>query len=147
MTTHVIYYRIKPSENTRDPLREISREDQEYLKRVMTAYLMLPSVDPREEFAAWFNMPNPQLPSQPRKNYERNSMRSMAEGVIEKLSASPNRRDLSPRTCDGIETMSQQIADCYDRDLCPTIQFRDATLKNMPRLPAGFDKVFRKTTT
>lgn len=147
MTTQIIYYRVKNSVNTKDPLREISLADQNYLRQVMTAYLMLPEADPREEFSAWFNMQNPQLPSQPRKNYERNSVRTMAEGVINKLNQPPNKRDLSPRTCEGIETISQQIADCYDRDLCPTIQFRDASLKNMPKLPAGFDKVFRKTTT
>ena len=140
----VIYYKVKYSENTKDPLREISQTDQTHIKKVMQCYLDLVEADPREEFAAWFDMPNPQLPSQPRNNYQRNSPRTMAQGVIEKLNQSPNRRDLSPRTCEGIETLSQHIADCYGRDICPTIRFKDASLKNMPRLPAGFDKVFKK---
>lgn len=140
----VIYYKVKQGIKTNDPLRELSQQDQNYIKKVMECYLELSKIDPRPEFAEWFNMPNKALPPQKERGGERNSAHSWCEGIIEKLSRAPHRRDLSPRQCEGIETLSEHIADCYSRDICPTIRFKDSSLKNMPQVPAAYNKLFKR---
>lgn len=128
----VIYYKTKNNLATRDPLRTLTMEDQEYVKRVMQCYLDLAQCDPRPEFATWFNLPNSSLPTQRQQDNQANSAATWALGIIEKLSRSPNRRDLSPSQCKGIEILSQQIAECYPWDPIPAIIFKDIGLAKLP---------------
>lgn len=144
MTEQVIYYKIKQGIKTNDPLRELNQQDQNYIKQVMECYMALAKADPRPEFAQWFAMPNPALPPQKERGGLRNSAASWCEGIIEKLSRAPHRRDLSPRQCQGIETLSEHIADCYDREHCPTIRFKDIATKNQPQLPAAYNSLFKR---
>lgn len=141
--TEIIYYKPQIGKQTKDILREISTADQNYLKQVMQCYKLLAELEPRPEFAEWFNTPNPSLPVQPKLNNERNSPRSFCTGIIDKLNQAHNRRDLSPRQCDGIAALSQAISEMYDLDLCPNIVFKDKTLKSAPVVPASFAGLFK----
>lgn len=137
-----VYYKPQIGKATKDILREISPADQQYIKRVMTCYKELAEVDPRPEFKQWFNMPNEQLPRQPQQNNERNSGVTFCNGIIDKLTQAPHRRDLSPKQCLGIEALSKAISEIYDD--CPYIVFENKTMQNKQVAPPSFDKLFRK---
>ena len=141
----VIYYKPQIGKNTKDVLRECSLPDQTHIKKVMQCYKDLALADPRPEFNQWFNQPNELLPRQPQKNNLRNSPRSFCDGIIEKLNAAPNRRDLSPKQCAGIEALSKEISEMYDD--CPYIVFENKVFKTQTFTQPSFDKLFRKTAS
>ncbi len=142
MTKQVIYYKPQIGKATKDVLRETQLPDQNHIKKVLNCYLELAKVDPRPEFAEWFDEPNDLLPRQPMKNNQRNSPRSFCNGIIEKLSAAPNRRDLSPKQCAGIEALSREISEMYDD--CPYIVFENSLLKNKNARPSSFEDLFKR---
>ena len=142
--TEIIYYRNKTGVNTREPLRSIRRDDEQWLRRVITGYQELAKYDERELLAKWFNMPNPSLPKQPMKNNERNSARSFCEGIIDKLDQSPCRRDLSPRQCEGIEALSKMFSEMYEQGACPNIVFKDRLTEQPSIMPDSYSKLFRR---
>jgi hypothetical protein len=135
-----VYYRPLVGRDTKDVLRELNTADQEYIKLVMACYMALCEVDPRKEYAEWFDMPNDKLPRQTRVGGQRNSPRTFCEGIIEKLNQSPNRRDLSPRQCDGIESLSRDIAEIFDN--CPSIAFANKATRNVKPIPVNFNQLF-----
>lgn len=122
---HTIYYKDLDGRNTKDVLRKISTIDEEYLKRVFTAYKMLYDAEPRNDFRTWYDQPNKELPKQPRMNNQHNSPRTFVDGIIDKLNQAKNKRDLSPRQCDGIEALSAQIEQMYDENACANIEFKE----------------------
>jgi len=122
---HTIYYKDLTGRATKDVLRKISTQDELYLKRVMQAYKELYVAEPRKEFRTWYDMPNAKLPRQPRMNNQHNSPRTFVDGILDKLSQAPNKRDLSPRQCHGIEALSSQIEQMYDENLCANIEFAE----------------------
>jgi hypothetical protein len=124
MTTQTIKYHTRTGVKTRAILRRLSTADQDYLKTVLTAYLILSEWDQRPEFKIWFNTANAALPVQPQKQNQRNSPDSFCTGILDKLSQPAGRTDLSPVQCDAIEALSQQIKDLYDN--IPDIKFQDA---------------------
>jgi hypothetical protein len=128
---HTIYYRDLDGRNTKDVLRKLSTIDEEYLKRVFTAYKLLYDAEPRADFRTWYDQPNKQLPRQPRMNNQHNSPRTFVDGIIDKLSQAKNRRDLSPRQCDGIEVLSSQIEQMYDENLCANIEFAEEAQRHV----------------
>ncbi len=141
MTTQTIYYKPQIGKATKDVLREISPQDQAYVKKVMTCYQQLTQADPRPEFAEWFNLPNKALPKLRDQGQGYNTAWTWTDGIISKLNQAPNRRDLSPQQCDGIEALSQQISEMYDD--CPDIRFLDASKKtNIPQ--TSFGKLFKR---
>ena len=140
MTQQVIYYKPQIGKATKDVLRETQLPDQNHIKKVLNCYLALAEVDPRPEFAECFDQPNDLLPRQPMKNNQRNSPRSFCLGIIDKLSGAPNRRDLSPKQCAGIEALSREISEMYD--LCPYIVFENRLLQNKTARPQMFEKLF-----
>ena len=119
---HTIYYKDLTGRDTKDVLRKISTQDEEYLRRVFIAYKQLYDAEPRNDFRTWYDQPNKELPRQPRMNNQHNSPRTFVDGIYDKLSQAKNRRDLSPRQCDGIETISAQIEQMYDENLCANIK-------------------------
>lgn len=140
-----IYYKPQIGRDTKDVLRELTTQDQNYIKRVMLCYCQLALVEPRPEFAQWFDQPNDLLPRQPQKNNQRNSPRSFCQGIIEKLNAAPHRRDLSPKQCLGIEALSKEISEMYDQGLCPNITFENKLHKTQSAIPPSFDRLFKRT--
>jgi hypothetical protein len=138
-----IYYKEQLGRETKDVLREVSDPDQNYVKRVMNAYKELAENEPRPEFKQWFDMPNTKLPKQPRMNNQHNSPRTFCDGIIDKLNQAPNRRDLSPRQCDGIEALSAEIEQMYDENLCPSLVFKNKTEKDKVN-NTSFNSLFRK---
>ena len=109
-----ITYKNRVGVNTKDVLRGIKPDDQHWLKTVMLGYLCLEFTDPRPEFKAWFNQTNEHLPKQPLMNNRHNTPKSFAEGILSKLEQDPKRRDLSPRQCEGIESLSKMMNGIYD---------------------------------
>lgn len=142
MTTEIIYYRNKTGVNTREPLRSITSQDEQWLRRVIACYQDLARYDPRTELVQWFEMPNPYLPKQPMKNNERNSASSFCEGIIDKLNQPPSRRDLSPRQCEGIEQLSKMFSEMYKPGSCPSIIFKDRLTEQPSKFPAEFNNLF-----
>ena len=140
----VIYYKPQIGKNTKDVLRECSLVDQTHIKKVMQCYKDLALADPRPEFNQWFNQPNELLPRQPQQNNQRNTPRSFCDGIIEKLNASPNRRDLSPKQCAGIEALSREISEMYELGLCPYIVFENKMFKTQTFTQPNFDALFKK---
>jgi len=136
-----VYYKPQIGRETKDILREITPADQQYIKTVMTAYLDLETADPRPEFKEWFNQPNKKLPPKKEKGLGPNTPKTWCEGIISKLNQAPNRRDLSPKQCEGIEMLSQAISEIYDR--CPSIEFKNKLNKDDDNRPAGFGKLFK----
>jgi len=128
---HTIYYRDLTGRDTKDVLRKLSAVDEEYLKRVFIAYKMLYDAEPRDDFRTWYDTPNKQLPRQPRMNNQHNSPRTFIDGIYDKLSQAKNRRDLSPRQCDGIEVLSAQIEGMYDENLCANIVFAEESQRHV----------------
>jgi len=122
---HTIYYRDLDGRNTKDVLRKLTAVDEEYLKRVFAAYKLLYDAEPRNDFRTWYDQPNKALPRQPRMNNQHNSPRTFVDGITDKLSQAKNKRDLSPRQCDGIEALSAQIEQMYDENLCANIEFAE----------------------
>lgn len=139
-----IYYKPVVGRDTRDTLRNTTPQDQAYLRRVMECYQQLAITDPRPEFAQWFDMPNNKLPRQPQKNNERNTPRTFCQGIIDKLNQAPNRRDLSPKQCEGIEALSQDISEMYTTDHCPSIEFKNKLTFNVNPVPEQFTKLFQR---
>jgi hypothetical protein len=125
MTTQTIKYRTRTGVKTRAPLRRLSTQDQDYLKTVLSGYLILSEWDTRPDFKLWFNTANLALPVQPQQQNKRNSPDSFCTGVLDKLNQPAGRTDLSPVQCDAIEALSQQIKELYN-DQCPDIKFQDA---------------------
>ncbi len=123
MTKQTIYYKPQIGRDTKAVLREISTADQNHIKKVMDCYRQLAITDPRPEFGQWFDMPNKDLPKQTAHNNQPNSPRTFCDGIIDKLNQAPHRRDLSPRQCAGIETLSREISEMFDD--CPYIVFAD----------------------
>lgn len=144
MAKETIYYKPQIGRATKDVLRELTLEDQNYIKKVMDCYRQLAELDTRPEFKQWFNSENHHLPRQPLNNNRHNSARSFCDGIIDKLNQAPNRRDLSPKQCDGIETLSQHIAACYDQGLCPTIEFKNKMEKSVAAIPQSFNRIFKQ---
>ena len=139
MTREIILYKERTGVATKDVLREITLADQQYLKKVMICYLKLESVDPRPDFAIWFNTANPALPRQPKHNNQHNSPKTFALGIIEKLEQSQNRRDLSPRQCQGITELTELMSQIYE---IPTIDFHLKSMKNIPASLTNFNRLF-----
>ena len=146
MAYETIYYKDRTGVQTKDILRDINSADQNWLKTVMACYLALEYVDSRELFAQWFNTPNEYLPKQPKHNNQYNSPKSFAEGIIDKLNQKPNRRDLSPKQCDGIEQLSKQMATIYN-DSIPSIKFCHNMHKKVPASQVNFKKLFNQMLT
>lgn len=140
----VIYYKPQTGKNTKDILRECNLPDQAHIKKVMQCYKDLALVDPRPEFNQWFNQPNELLPRQPQRNNERNTPHTFCDGIIEKLSAAPTRRDLSPKQCAGIEALSREISEMYAEGLCPYIVFENKVFKTQSVTPPSFDALFKR---
>jgi len=140
MNKQIITYRNRVGVNTKDVLRTIKPEDQHWLKTVMLGYLCLESVDPRPEFKAWFNQTNEHLPKQPLMNNRHNTPKSFAEGILSKLEQDPKRRDLSPKQCEGIESLTKMMNGIYDT---PKIVFEEQGVAKTT-IP-DFTKLFRKT--
>ena len=140
MSKEIIIFKDKLNVQTKDTLRSISIEDQNWLKTVMMAYTVLEYVDTRPDLKTWFNRPNTLLPKQPRANNQHNSPKSFCEGIIEKLEQAPNRRDLSPRQCQGIEELTRLMAGLYNDDI-PNIVFVKQG-QQTAKLPE-FTKLFR----
>jgi len=124
-----ITYKNRTGVTTREVLRSITEPDQHWLKTVMLGYLCLESVDPRPEFAEWFNKPNEHLPRQPLVANQHNSPKSFCEGILAKLEQNPKRRDLSPKQCEGIEQLTQLMQDIFPT---PRIVFAERTLGKPP---------------
>jgi len=139
----VIYYKPQLGKNTKDVLRECSLPDQTHIKKVMQCYKDLALVDPRPEFNQWFNQPNELLPRQPQRNNLRNTPHTFCDGIIEKLSAAPTRRDLSPKQCAGIEALSREISEMYDD--CPYIVFENRAFQKKETTVPNFDALFKRT--
>lgn len=136
-----IFYKPKTGVNTRDTLRQLNDADIAHLLKVMQCYLKLAKADPRWQFEDWFNKPTKLLPLQGRDNgYKPNSPKSWCEGIIDKLTK--QGRDLSPKQCEGIETLSIEIAKWYDGQ-CPTIEFKNKLDKEDPNLNQ-FNKLFKR---
>ncbi len=142
MTKQVIYYKPQIGKATKDVLREISPQDQDYIKRVMDCYQQLAEADPREDFEIWFNKPTSRLPPLRDQGLGFNSPRTWCEGIIAKLNRAPGKRDLSPQQCRGIETLSKDISECYDD--CPYIVFENKLHKTQSVIPPSFDKLFKR---
>lgn len=140
MATETIYYKVRESVRTKDPLREISDADIKWLKTVFTGYQILAEWDPRPEFKQWFMMANDSLPRQPQKNNERNSPQSFSEGICDKLNQAHHRRDLSPKQCDAIEALTLQMSEIYD---IPRIVFKDKAHKQTPATETSFAEIFK----
>ena len=140
MATETIYYRVRESVRTKDPLREISDADIKWLKTVFTGYQILAEWDPRPEFKQWFMMANDSLPLQPQRNNERNSPLSFSEGICDKLNQAHHRRDLSPKQCDAIEALTAQMSEIYD---IPRIVFKDRAHKQTPATETSFAEIFK----
>jgi hypothetical protein len=133
----IIHYTIK-NVNTKDPLREISTKDQAWLTAVFQGYILLASADSApDSFKLWFDEPMAALPKQPRLNYQRNSPRSFSQGVVDKLTDAPHRRDLSPQVCQAIETLSQLMSQGWPID---AIQFQPKGVEDVK--PKSFKKLF-----
>jgi len=143
--TEHITYKLRQGVKTRDPLRSLNVQDQQWLRQVLTAYMLLQDYDPRPEFNQWFNKPNEKLLRQPQKNNEYNSPRSFCQGVIEKLSQTPKRRDLSPKTCTGIETLTVLMAEIHGNQI-PEIKFIESgTIIETTEFTTLFAKTESKT--
>jgi hypothetical protein len=140
---HTIYYKDQVGRDTKDVLREITPDDQNYIKRVMSAYKELAEHEPRPEFGAWFDMPNTKLPRQPRQNNQHNSPRTFCDGIIDKLNQAKNRRDLSPKQCDGIEALSAEIEQMYEENLCANLEFKNKASKDS-KDNTSYGKLFRQ---
>lgn len=141
MSKEIITFKDKLNVQTKDTLRNIRIEDQNWLKTVMMAYTVLEYVDQRPDFKIWFNRPNTLLPKQPRANNQHNSPKSFCEGIIEKLEQAPTRRDLSPRQCQGIEELTRLMAGIYNDEI-PNIVFVKQGQQS-PKLPE-FTKLFKE---
>jgi hypothetical protein len=118
-----ITYKKRVGVTTKDILRTIKQPDQHWLKTVMLGYLCLESVDTRPDFKTWFNKPNENLPRQPLVGNAFNSPKTFAEGILNKLEQAQNRRDLSPRQCEGIEQLTKLMSEIYET---PKIQFEES---------------------
>ena len=126
-----ILYKNRAGVNTKDVLRSINEQDQHWLKTVILGYLVLENADPRPEFKQWFNKPNDKLPRQPLVGNQFNSPKTFCQGILAKLEQDPKRRDLSPRQCEGIETLTSLMSDIYE---IPYIRFVQRGHQN-PRNP------------
>lgn len=143
MKTETIYYKDRTGRNTKDVLRELRPQDEMWLRMVFMGYRTLSEIDNRRGFKDWFNMPNTSLPKQPMKNNLHNSPASFCDGMMEKLHQGHGRRDLSPRQCDGIEALSQQMADLYENAI-PVIAFKNKSAKTIPASQVSFDEIFKQ---
>jgi hypothetical protein len=141
----IIYYKQQSNrQQSGEYLREISLPDQDYVKLVMQCYIALAEVDPRPEFREWFDMPNPKLPKLKDQGSGFNSPRTWCQGIIEKLSRAPTKRDLSPRQCNGIQALSEEISIIYDLGLCPSLAFVNKLDKITQSMPTTtFGKLFK----
>jgi hypothetical protein len=135
-----IIFKDKLNVQTKDTLRSINAVDQNWIKTVMMAYTVLEQWDKRPDFKTWFNRPNTLLPRQPRANNQHNSPKTFCEGIIEKLEQAPNRRDLSPRQCQGIEELTRLMAGLYN-DSIPTIEFVKQGQQKQPQ--QSFTELFK----
>jgi hypothetical protein len=140
---HTIYYKDLLGRDTKAVLRELSTDDENYVRRVMQAYKDLAEVEPRKEFGQWFDMSNTKLPKFKDKGLGHNSPRSWCDGILDKLNQAPNRRDLSPVQCDGIEALSKEIEQMYEENLCPSIEFKNKTDKDK-KDNSSFNSLFKQ---
>jgi hypothetical protein len=134
MTTEKIVFKDRRGVQTKDILRTVSNPDQEWIKTVMLGYLVLESADPRPEFKTWFNQANDRLPKQPQHNNQHNTPKSFAQGIIDKLAQPLNRRDLSPKQCQGIEELSNMLSEIFE---LPQIKFVEAHMKSTANTQFG----------
>jgi hypothetical protein len=138
---HTIYYKDLLGRQTKDVLRELNKDDENYVRRVMNAYKDLAQVDPRPEFGQWFDTPNPKLPKFKDRGRGHNSPRTWCDGILSKLSQVG--RDLSPVQCSGIETLSSEIEEMYEENLCPSLEFKNKADKDLPK-DTSFNTLFRR---
>lgn len=141
-----IYYKPQIGKATKDVLREINLADQNYLKLVMDCYEQLSSLD--SEFNEIFDEPQPRtiLPVQKQLGNIPNTPRTFCRGITDKLNQAHNRRDLSPKQCDGIEKLSRAFSRYFGEDRCPAIVFENKLNKNIEsQRPKMFEKLFDKT--
>lgn len=143
MADEIVYYKIRTGVQTKDPLREITNIDQTWLKTVLLGYMALQDLDSRCGFREWFNMENPSLPRQPMKNNQLNSPQTFCQGMLDKLNQSPTRRDLSPRQCQALEALSQQMSDLYDNQI-PKIKFTEKVYKTINTSSVNFGSLFKQ---
>ena len=139
MTIEKIYYRKKPNINTRDDLREIAIQDQNYIKHTLTCYQQLQDcedIDPL--FREWFTASNARLPKQPRERFKHNSPKTFCEGVVAKLNQAQNRRDLSPQVCVAIEELTEMMAGLFD---VPVVKFKEKGTEET--IPPTLTKLFK----
>lgn len=134
----IITYKQRTGVTTKDILRTIKPDDQHWLKTVMLGYLCLEGVEPRPLFKQWFNTPNEALPKQPLVGNAYNTPKSFAEGILAKLEQAPNRRDLSPKQCSGIEQLTKMMNQIYE---IPCIVFIEKGKEKM--VVTAFDEFFR----
>jgi len=135
-----IYYKPKINANTRDNLRELNDTDQQWIKTTLEGYLALPQCpDVNPMFCDWFKIPNKKLPVQPLKRMERNSPRTLAEGLLAKINQPKNRRDLSPQQCTGYEQLTELMAGIFD---IPAVKFVEKGTEDAR--PRSFNKIFKR---
>ena len=137
MTTETIYYKVRDAK-TKDPLRELAIADVQWLKTVMLGYQVLAAYE--TDFGRWFNMDNDYLPLQKENGMKKNTGYSFAEGIINKLNQGKGKNDLSPRQCQGIEKLTEQVSEIYD---VPKIQFKDKIYKKTPATETSFAEIFK----
>lgn len=145
-----IYYRELIGRNTRDILREMSKPDQEYVKRFMQGLIDLSKVDPRPEFGQWFSKPNKSIPPgtlkyDPKLKGKKPPMQSphdFCQGIINKL----NQRgcDLSPRQHEGIETVTRLVSELYEENACPKLIFKNKLTQFKNPIPPQFNNLFKR---
>ena len=134
MTIEIINYQPRLNRQTRDTLRRLTISDRKWLIRIHHLIQQIPlceNCDP--EFSQWFDMPNSRLPRQDqRARFQYNSPRSFAEGIERKLQQDLSAGDLSPRQCQGIESLWQMLAGLF---AVPEIRFQDRDQEHLK--PSG----------
>jgi len=106
----------------KQPLREIKELDRKWLIDCMRHYLLLEDILDNPKFTQWFNSTNNSLPRQPQQFNAINSPKSLAEGILSKLTK--NGYDLSPQQHDGIMSLSQLFEQKFkDADLFREVIF------------------------
>jgi hypothetical protein len=136
----IITYKQRSGVTTKDILRTINDKDQRWLKTVMLGYLCLEGIEPRPLFKQWFNAANLALPKQPMVGNQHNSPKTFAEGILAKLEQAPNRRDLSPKQCSGIEELTKMMNQIYE---IPYIVFIEKGKEKL--VTTAFDEFFKNT--
>lgn len=143
MTTETIYYKPRTGVKTADVLNRLTPDDEVWLYTVSTCYQILAEWDPRSDFRKWCITPNPLLPPRKDEGSGYNSPVSWSKGICSKLDQAPGSRDLSPKHIEGIEALSQMMAEKYDHTI-PSIKFKDKVFAKQSATATNFADLFRK---